>query len=136
MPKFVIMTPVPDWTGAVGAAGTETHFVKGSAELDVVDVTSAGRLAYFRSAGYQIEAADDVTVDEAIRRVTMTPTQEHAELTRESKALDEAAELDKLRDEVARKRAAQTKADEAESQSDDKPAVEVAPARTAKGGQR
>jgi len=111
MSKFKIMTPVPGWTGSVGAAGTETHFIDGRAELDVTDETTAGRLAYFRSGGYGIEPLDKVGVDEAIRRVTMTTVQEYAELKRESAELDRAAELDSLRDEVARKRERQVKTD-------------------------
>jgi len=111
MPKFKIMTLVPDWTGSIGAIGTETHFIKGVAELDVVDETAAGRLAYFRSAGYGIEPLDDISIDDAIRRVTMTTVQEYAELERESAELDRAAELDSLRDKVAKKRERQIKVD-------------------------
>lgn len=124
MPKFTISTPVPNYTGAVGE-NPPTRFVDGSAELDVTDHTSAARLAYFRSAGYRIDAPEGVSVDDAIRRVTLTPDQEYAELERERAALERESELDSLRREVERKRAER-----------ETPAETTTPQRAAKGGTR
>lgn len=134
MPTFKIMTPVPNYTGAVGE-NPPTRFVDGSAELDVIDHTSAARLAYFRSAGYRIEAPEGVSVDDAIRRVTLTPDQEYAELEREKRTLERESELDSLRREVERKRAERDKATEVDQVVSAPVEVVVAPDANAPVGE-
>lgn len=47
----LVQTPVPDWTGDVG----KIHFEKGRAKV----ADDAQEMAYFRSAGYQIDDFDD-----------------------------------------------------------------------------
>jgi hypothetical protein len=127
MAKFKIMTPVPGWSGSVGEGEGATAFVKGAAELDVIDASSAGRLSYFISAGYVIEALDDVAPADAIRSATLTPHDEAEALERENARLSRAADLDKLRAENARLRAG------APTEVEDKAPIG---ARTTKGGAR
>jgi hypothetical protein len=47
----LVRTPVPDWSGDVG----NIHFERGMAKV----ADNAAELAYFRSAGYQIDDFDD-----------------------------------------------------------------------------
>lgn len=147
MPKFKIMTPVPDWTGSVGETGNATSFVDGKAELDVVDERTAGRLSYFLSAGYRIDPLDDISPADAIRSATLTPAAETEVLERENAALKKAASLEGLRKENAKLREDAARAaddaerarvkDETVDLRDDSP--RPAPTRQAqgqKGGQR
>lgn len=123
MPRFKITTPVPNWTGDVGERETGvpvTRFFDGEVELNVVDQGTASRLAYFRSAGYIIEALDDVSVSDAIRSSVLTVGQEVDALTAENAELAKVSELDKLRAENAKLReAAERRRDDLAS---DKPA--------------
>lgn len=108
MARFKIITPVPGWEGVVGERETGvpvTRFMDGVAELDVVDQGTASRLAYFRSAGYLIEALDDVSAEVAIRSAVLTVGQEVAALEAENAELSKVSEVDALRAENARLRA-------------------------------
>lgn len=108
MARFKITTPVPGWEGTVGERETGvpvTRFAEGVAELDVTDQGTASRLAYFRSAGYLVEALDDVSAEVAIRSAVLTVGQEVDALTAENAELNKISEVDKLRAENARLRA-------------------------------
>lgn len=107
MSRFKITTPVPGWEGNVGERETGvpvTRFADGEATLDVVDQGTASRLAYFRSAGYMIEALDDVSAEIAIRSAVLTPGDEVRALEAENAELTKVQEIDKLRVENARLR--------------------------------
>lgn len=109
MSRFKITTPVPGWEGNVGERETGvpvTRFFDGEAELDVTDQGTASRLAYFRSAGYLIEALDDVSAEIAIRSAVLTPGDEVRALEAENAELAKVQEIDKLRAENARLRKA------------------------------
>lgn len=133
MSRFKIITPVPNWEGNVGERETGvpvTRFMDGEAELSVVDQGSASRLAYFRSAGYRIEALDDVSVDDAIRSAVLTVGQEADALEAENAELRKVNELDKLREENAKlreqvdKRRADTLAADDKRSAEDRRAAE------------
>ena len=107
MSRFKITTPVPGWEGNVGERETGvpvTRFAEGEATLDVTDQGTASRLAYFRSAGYVIEALDDVSAEIAIRSAVLTPGDEVRALEAENAELIKVQEIDKLRAENARLR--------------------------------
>lgn len=53
MAQYLVTTPVPGFTGDVGAV----HFADGVALID--DETDAAALAYCRAAGYTVEAPAD-----------------------------------------------------------------------------
>lgn len=113
MSKFKIITPVPGWEGVVGereAGVPRTRFEDGVATLDVVDQGTASRLAYFRSAGYIVEALDDVSAEIAIRSAVLTPGDEVRTLEAENAELRKVAEIETLRAENAKLRKAAVEA--------------------------
>jgi hypothetical protein len=101
MAKFKIIAGVPDFDGTVGEK-QPTRFIDGTAEVDVVDGTSASRLAYFISAGYGVEPLDDVSAADAIRSATASPEDEARYLEADIERLKRIRSLDKLRAEHAK----------------------------------
>jgi hypothetical protein len=123
MSRFEITTPVPNYTGNV--AGVQ--FTDGRAVIDASSEQGKSVLSYFVSQRYGVRALDDMQARELLAQGGVSPADEAAQLRRELKALDDEAELDKLRKEVRAKRKEVRGGDEQAPTDEQAPAATLSP---------